>query len=122
MRRFISKEACIQACLGQQQGKWVPAPTCQVLKVSVEVWVQSHILCSTVHRYLKALSSEQPLGAGKASRTHIPRPGKGVGSPPVPVSSSLVNRQSCHLDDLPQEINQFVSISCFLLFLKKISF
>jgi len=55
---------------------------------------------STSHRCLKAVTLEEPLGAGRARRTHIPRTGDGARSVLLLGSSSQFSRQfrlSCDL-------------------------
>lgn len=37
-------------------------------------------MVSTLHHYLKVVSLQQPLGAGKTSGTYIPRQGRGCGT------------------------------------------
>lgn len=85
-----------------------PCTTWQILEVYKEaLTVLSHIYHSGVlntHHYLKTPTSEQPLGTGKASGTHIPREGEGARSLWVPHDpSSWVNQRSRFLNDIPQQ-------------------
>ena len=92
----VANELTHEACLARQQDTWISTPTRQTLhfwkrpqlgSVTYTVQVFSTPLCC-----LKAVSLDQPLGVGNASRTHVPRTGERGRSLQVPGFSSWVNR------------------------------
>lgn len=83
MADLISKRNLHMRFVLQQQDEWIPAHTCQILKVYKEAPKEFiHIVqgCSTPHQYLKAVLT-QPLRVGKLSGARIPAIREEVRSP-----------------------------------------
>lgn len=103
---LTSKRTYIWGLCWRSQDEQISEPACRILQVCVEALTGiSHIYGPdglNTQFYLKTTSLGQPLGAGKARRTHIPSTGKEVRSLSLPESSSWVNRQSRLPNDLLQ--------------------
>lgn len=100
------RELSYEACLERQQDERIPSAPLQFPKVYKEALTVLSLytvqVFSTPCRHLKAVSMEQPPGAGKTSRTHIPRMGWGAArSLQGPGSSCRLIWKSCLFDGVP---------------------